>query len=66
MVEALKMAKEKGLITIGSSGKNGGQMVSLCQELLVVPDDNTARIQEIHMLAAHSICEFIDNLDWDK
>lgn len=66
VVEALKMAKEKGLITIGSSGKNGGQMVSLCQELLVVPDDNTARIQEIHMLAAHSICEFIDNLDWNQ
>ena len=65
VVEALKMAKEKGLVTIGSTGKDGGKMVSLCREILVVPDDNTARIQEIHMLAAHSICEVIDELDWN-
>lgn len=66
VVEALKMAKEKGLVTIGSTSKDGGKMVSLCREILVVPDDNTARIQEIHMLAAHSICEVIDGLDWNK
>lgn len=66
VLEALKMAKEKGLITIGSAGKDGGKMVLLCSEILVVPSDVTARIQEIHMLAAHAICEAIDNMDWTK
>ena len=63
--EALKAAGEKGMITIGSTGKTGGQMVSLCREALVVPDDVTARIQEIHMLAAHIICQIIDDSVWE-
>lgn len=64
--EALKTAASKGLVTIGSTGKTGGEMVSLCQETLVVPSDVTARIQEIHMLSAHIICQLIDDMDWKK
>ena len=41
-------------------------MVSLCRETLVVPSDVTARIQEIHMLSAHIICQLIDDMDWKK
>lgn len=64
--EALKTAASKGLVTIGSTGKTGGEMVSLCQETLVVPSDVIARIQEIHMLSAHIICQLIDDMDWKK
>ncbi|MGN0955121.1 D-sedoheptulose 7-phosphate isomerase [Dialister sp.] len=64
--EALRTARAMGIVTIGSTGKTGGEMVSLCDRVMVVPDDVTARIQEIHMLAAHIICELIDNLDWNK
>lgn len=62
--EALKTARKKGLITIGSSGKSGGRMIDLCDELLLVPSDVTARIQEVHMLAAHIICQMIDDAGW--
>ena len=41
-------------------------MVSLCDRVLVVPDDVTARIQEIHMLSAHIICQLIDDLEWKQ
>lgn len=64
--EALRMAKEKNLVTIGSTGKTGGDMVKLCDEVLIVPSDVTARIQEVHLLAAHCICELLDNQDWNK
>ena len=64
--EALRGAKKKGLITIGSTGKTGGDMVNLCDEVLIVPSDVTARIQEVHLLAAHCICELLDNQDWYK
>ncbi len=65
VLEALRVAREKGLVTIGSSGKSGGAMVGLCDALLVVPSDVTARIQEIHMLCAHIICQIIDDMDWN-
>lgn len=64
--EALETARRKGLITIGSSGKTGGSMVKLCDEILIVPSDVTARIQEIHMLAAHIICQMIDDAGWNN
>lgn len=64
--EALKTARQKGLVTIGSTGKTGGDMISLCDRVLVVPDDVTARIQEIHMLSAHIICQLIDDLEWKQ
>ena len=41
-------------------------MVPWCDASLVVPDEVTARIQEIHMLAAHIICQIIDEMDWTK
>lgn len=66
VLEALKTAREKGLTTIGSTGKTGGVMVLWCDAFLVVPDEVTARIQEIHMLAAHIICQIIDEMDWTK
>ena len=55
-----------GISTSGSTGKTGGDMVSLCDRVLVVPDDVTARIQEIHMLSAHIICQLIDDLEWKQ
>lgn len=64
--EALRMARKKGLKTIGSTGKTGGAMVDLCDIAMVIPDDVTARIQEMHMLCAHIICQMIDDMDWEK
>lgn len=64
VVEAARTAREKGLVTIVSTGKNGGILAGMADVSLVIPSDITARIQEMHMLAAHMICEIIDEKKW--
>jgi D-sedoheptulose 7-phosphate isomerase len=56
ILQGLKIAREKGLITIGFSGHSGGKMIELCDLLLLVPSDITARIQEMHILLGHMFC----------
>ena len=64
--KAIIEAKNKKMITIASTGKTGGEMVDTCDVALVIPSDSTARIQEMHILCAHIICQLIDDLDWGK
>ena len=66
MNKAIIEAKNKKMITIASTGKTGGEVVDTCDVALVIPSDSTARIQEMHILCAHIICQLIDNLDWGK
>jgi len=61
VILALKVAKDMGMSCIGFSGKDGGDMDSLCDINLVVPSNDTARIQETHILIGHIICQNIDN-----
>ncbi len=60
VLEALKKAKELKVHTIGLSGKGGGAMNALCDFNLVVPSNDTARIQEMHILIIHCLCQIID------
>ena len=50
IVKAVQAAKERGVMTIGLLGKTGGKLKELVEYSLVVPSDNTARIQEAHIL----------------
>jgi len=61
VISALNIAKNMGCNTIGFSGRGGGEMNSICDVNLVVPDDDTPRIQEMHILIGHTICQLIDN-----
>lgn len=61
---ALEAAHRRGMVTIGSAGKDGGSMKALCDEVFLVPSPTTARIQEMHILCAHIICQIIDEMDW--
>ncbi|MEA3315123.1 MAG: D-sedoheptulose 7-phosphate isomerase [Campylobacterota bacterium] len=61
ILNALSLAKELNCKCLGFSGKSGGDMNSLCDINLVVPSDNTPRIQEIHILIGHIICQLIDD-----
>ncbi len=61
VINALKLGQELGCKTIGFSGRNGGGMNEVCDINLVVPSDNTPRIQEMHILFGHTICQIIDN-----
>jgi D-sedoheptulose 7-phosphate isomerase len=57
---AMEAARSMGLVTIGLTGGDGGDMPSLCDHCVVVPADSTARIQEGHILVAHVLCEIVE------
>ena len=56
VLRGLIMAANKGLAATGFSGRDGGGMVELCDPLLLVPSDITARIQEMHIILGHMLC----------
>ena len=60
VVEAVKTAKEMGLETICFLGKGGGKLKGACDQELIVPSDNVPRIQEVHQVFFHSICEEVE------
>jgi D-sedoheptulose 7-phosphate isomerase len=57
---AVKDAKRQGIHTVGLLGKDGGKLAGLVDMALVVKADNTARIQEAHILAGHILCHLVD------
>ena len=61
IIEALKVAREIGCGTLGLSGRDGGEMNSLCDINLIVPSDDTPRIQEIHILVGHILSQGVDD-----
>ena len=60
VLRALQAASELGLTRIGLSGRDGGDMRALCEPCIVVPHDDTARIQEAHIFIGHSWCELVE------
>jgi len=60
VINALKAANAIGCKTIGFSGRGGGEFNSICEINLVVQAEETARIQEMHILIGHIICQLID------
>ncbi len=62
IVAALKAAKAKGLTTIGWLGRDGGTAKELCDYAIVVPGEDTGRIQEAHLLILHYFAEFVEVL----
>ena len=57
---ALRAAREIGLVTIGFSGAENGDMRGLCQHFLAAPSRETAIIQQIHIVAGHGICALVE------
>jgi D-sedoheptulose 7-phosphate isomerase len=57
---ALSAARAMGMGTIGLTGGSGGDMRALCDHCIVVPADDTPRIQEGHILVAHVLCEIVE------
>jgi D-sedoheptulose 7-phosphate isomerase len=58
--EALRCVAEKGIVTVGLTGRDGGEMNELCDFVLRVPSENTALIQEVHITAGHLMCRLVD------
>jgi len=61
VISALKLAQKMACKTIGLTGRDGGAMNEVCDINMIVPSDNTPRIQEMHILFGHTICQIIDN-----
>ncbi|PHS41743.1 MAG: phosphoheptose isomerase [Sulfurovum sp.] len=61
VISALKRAQEMGCTTLGMSGRDGGMMNEVCTVNLVVPSSDTPRIQEMHILIGHIICQAVDD-----
>ncbi|MEZ5046266.1 MAG: D-sedoheptulose 7-phosphate isomerase [Chitinophagaceae bacterium] len=60
IIKALQQAKELGMTTIGLTGETGGLMASHCDYLIAVPSTDTPRIQEVHILVGHIICQLVE------
>jgi D-sedoheptulose 7-phosphate isomerase len=60
VIKALNMAKRKGLLTVGLTGKSGGKMKGICDHIIKVPSSDTPRIQECHIMIGHIICEIVE------
>ena len=60
VMRALKTAKNMGMTTVAFLGKGGGSCTNLADHFLVVPSQDTARIQEVHILVGHILCELVE------
>ena len=60
VVKALGVARGKGMTNLGLTGREGGDMGPLCDVLICAPSDEIPRIQEVHALAVHILCELVD------
>jgi D-sedoheptulose 7-phosphate isomerase len=65
VIEAIKVAQARGLVVIALTGRDGGAMAKLLRTEdfhLNVAHPRTMRVQEIHLLAIHCLCEVVDNV----
>ncbi|HIJ63880.1 MAG TPA: D-sedoheptulose 7-phosphate isomerase [Rhodospirillaceae bacterium] len=60
IIAALDAARGLGVTAAGLAGRDGGQMAGRADPLLIVPSAVTARIQEIHILLGHLLCDAIE------
>lgn len=60
LIKSIEVAKSKGICIIALLGKSGGSMKNMADLSLVVPSDSCPRIQEIHTMSVHILCEYIE------
>ena len=61
VINALIYGKNSGMKTIGLMGKTGGEMKEPCDVGIIIPSNDTARIQEMHITIGHILCGIVDN-----
>lgn len=60
LVRAFETAKTKGIFSIALLGKDGGELKNFSDLSIVVPSDNTQRIQEVQLTIIHTLCELVE------
>jgi D-sedoheptulose 7-phosphate isomerase len=62
VIKGVEEARRIGAKTIALTGSGGGLLGSLCDHRVIVPSDDTQRIQECHIMIGHIVCELIDEV----
>ena len=60
VLNAAKVAKDLGAVVVGLSGRDGGALNQISDINLIMPDNDTPRIQELHILVIHILCDIIE------
>lgn len=60
VINAFESAKAKGVTTVAMVGRDGGKMAKMADFAIIVPSNDTPRIQESHILVGHIICDVIE------
>ena len=65
IMTAVAVAKELGVMTVALTGETGGQLKSMC-DCICIPSDDTARIQECHIMIGHILCGLVEKAYFQK
>ena len=60
VIEGLRAARALGMLTVGLTGRGGGDVAGLVDHLVDVPHQDTARIQEVHGMVVHLLCQIVE------
>jgi D-sedoheptulose 7-phosphate isomerase len=60
VLAALRAARDGNITTIGLTGRNASEMAPLCDYCVCVPAEETAIIQQVHVVVGHAICGLVD------
>ena len=60
LVAVLETAREKGTMTCGLLGGDGGACRELCDEAIIIPGGDSAHVQEAHLVVLHMLCEHLE------
>ncbi len=60
IINAINVAKDKGMYVVGMTGKDGGVMKQICDKCLILNYKSTARTQEHHIMSIHLVCQYVE------
>ncbi len=60
VIEALRAARDRGLVTVGLTGEGGGELAGLVHHLIAVPHPDTQRVQEVHGMVLHVLARVVE------
>lgn len=66
IIKAINECKDKGILTVGLTGQDGGKVSEICDYCIKVPSSETPRIQESHILIGHIICSVVEEALFGK